>query len=276
MVMDVLHLIGQETRRRGYSPRTAKAYCYCVCGFMGWLKKEPRKATRGDIQGYIDYLLSKDVSGSTINLHLNAVKFLMQEILRKRILLRIRFSKIPKKLPVVLSKEEVKRLIDIIENPTHRLLVELMYSAGLRVSEAIALRAKDITLENNLGWVRHGKGGKDRFFLIADRIKEPLKSHMNTYCASENDWLFPGRKGRHIHIRSPQEIVKYAARKAGINKDAHCHTLRHSFATHLIEDGHSIMAVQQLLGHSDPNTTIVYIHIASPKMLGVKSPYDSP
>lgn len=274
--MDVLYLIERETRRRGYSPRTTETYICCVRKFMKWAKKEPRRITRQDIQEYIDRLVDRNRSGSTINVYVNAIKFLMQDILGKRVFLRVKFSKVPKRLPAVLSKDEVRRLIDAIENPTHKLMIELMYSAGLRVSELVHLRAKDIFFDNNLGWVRKGKGGKDRLFIIAQRIKEKLKGHIEKNCPSPDSWVFPGRKGRSLSIRVPQETVKEAARKTGISrvKEIHCHTLRHSFATHLIENGNSVMAVQQLLGHSDPDTTMVYVHIASPNMIQVKSPYD--
>lgn len=273
--MDALYLIEQETKRRGYSPRTTETYCGCVRKFMKWVKKEPRKVTRRDIQDFIDRLVDRNRSGSTINVYVNALKFLMEEILGKRILLRIRYSKVPRRLPAVLTRAEVLRLIGSVENPVHKLIVELMYSAGLRVSEVVYLRAKDIVFDNNIGWVRKGKGRKDRLFIIAQRIKERLKEHIEKNCSSPDSWLFSGKKGRPLSIRVPQEIVKSAAKKAGLCKEIHCHTLRHSFATHLIEQGHSLLAIQQLLGHSDAGTTMVYIHIASPNMLDVKSPYDT-
>lgn len=274
--MDVLYLIEGETKRRGYSPRTTETYCGCVHKFMRWAKKEPRRITRQDIQQYIDRLVDKNRSGSTINVYVNALKFLMQEILGKRILLRIKYSRVPKRLPAVLSKDEVRRLIEAIENPEHRLMIELMYSAGLRLSELVHLKAKDIALDNCAGWVRKGKGGKDRLFIIAQRIKEKLKRHVEKNCPSPDSWVFAGRKGRHISIRVPQEIVKKAAKKSGISriKEVHCHTLRHSFATHIIENGYGLIALQNLLGHSDAETTMVYIHTAKPRIVDVKSPYD--
>ncbi|PIN85936.1 hypothetical protein COV19_07645 [Candidatus Woesearchaeota archaeon CG10_big_fil_rev_8_21_14_0_10_44_13] len=273
--MDVLYLIEQETKRRGYSPRTAETYCGCVRKFMRWVRKEPRKVTRRDIQGYIDRLVSRNAAGSTVNVYVNALRFLMEEILGKRILLRIRYSKVPKRLPAVLSKDEVKRLIAAVENPRHRLMIELMYSAGLRLNELTHLRAKDILIDDKVGWVRRGKGGKDRMFIIADKIKERLKEHISAGRLCGDSWVFPGRKGRPLSIRVPQEIVKSAAKRAGLGREVHCHTLRHSFATHLIEDGNNIMSVQHLLGHSDIDTTMVYIHVARPRMIDAKSPYDS-
>lgn len=274
MEIDVLYLIAKECKRRGYSDKTSQAYCYYTRIFMEWVKKEPRKVTRKDIQNFIDLLIEKNKSGSTINLYVNALKFLMEEILCKRILLRIKYSKTPKKLPIVLSKDEVLKLINSIENPFHKLMIELLYSAGLRVSELTHLKVQDLELERNFGWVRSGKGNKDRLFIIARCLNQKLREHISNKCKERDSWLFQGRKGRCIHQRSIQEIVKTASKKAGLSKNIHPHTLRHSFATHLIENNYDVMAVQNLLGHSSPETTMVYVHVASPRMIGVESPYD--
>lgn len=252
--MDVLYLIAKECRLRGYSDKTSQAYCYCVRRFMGWVGKEPRKVNRKYIQEFTDTLIEKNASGSTINVYVNALKFLMEEILGKRVLLRIKYSKVPKKLPVVLSKDEVLRLINSIENQIHKLMIEVMYSAGLRVSELVHLKLRDLELDRNFGWVRDRKGGKDRLFIIAKCLNSKIIEQIAKNCVSDKDcvdnnsWVFPGRNGRHIHQRSIQEIVRTAARKAGLDKGVHCHTLRHSFATHLIENNYDVMAVQNLLG----------------------------
>ncbi|MBU0535518.1 MAG: site-specific integrase [Nanoarchaeota archaeon] len=268
--MDVLYLIERECKRRGYSPRTISTYQACVQKFFCRVWKEPRRVTRGDIQAYVDHLVDSGAAGSTVNVYVNALRFLMQEILCKRILLRVKYSKVPKRLPVVLSKGEVVRLIDAISNPKHKLMIELMYSAGLRLSELCRLRPEDLELERCIGWVRRGKGSKDRMFIIAKRIVADIEE------VTGKGWVFEGRKSRHIDIRTPQEVVKKAVKKAGLKKkDVHCHTLRHSFATHLIEDGYDILTVQQLLGHSDIRTTSVYVHVAAPRLIDVKSPYDA-
>lgn len=241
---------------------------------MEWVKKEPRKVTKTDIQNYIDRIINQGASSSTVNSYINSLKFLMQEILSKRILLKIKYAKKPKKLPTVLSKEEINLLINAIENPTHKLIIELMYSAGLRLSELCNLKTKDIEPERGIGWVRAGKGQKDRLFIIASRIKEKLNQHIVINLLHKDDFLFKGRKGRAIHPRTPQKIVKDAAKKAGLLKDIHCHTLRHSFATHLIENGQAVMDVQYILGHTNSRTTMVYVHTASTRINNITSPYD--
>jgi site-specific recombinase XerD len=165
----------------------------------------------------------------------------------------------------------VVRLFDAIDNPTHRLVLELMYSAGLRVGELVELRRRDIDFENSIGWVRRGKGGKDRPFIIAKCISGRLRVHISAI--SPDSYVFAGRNG-HLTIRSVQEIVRHATKKAGIMKKVHPHSLRHSFATHLIENGYDVVAVQPLLGHSSAETTQVYVHMATPVKIGVRSPYD--
>ena len=270
--MDVIELIKKECLRRGLSRKTIITYCQCVKQFLRKCHKEPRKITKKDIKDYIDHLLEKDACGNTINVHLNSLKFLLEEILCKRILLKIKYSKTPKEMPTVLTKEEVIRLIKAIKNPRHKLMIELMYSAGLRLSELVKLKVTDLELSKNFGWVRHGKGNKDRPFILAENLKEKLKAHIKenklTY------YLFQGRNS-HIHQRTIQEIVKKAAEKAEIQKKTHPHTLRHSFATHLVENDYDVSQVQSLLGHGSPQTTMQYVHMASPKIISVQSPYDS-
>jgi len=268
--MDILYNLKREAFRRGLSPRTIKTYSQCVRQFMDFCKKDLKKATKKDVREYIDNLIDKGACGNTLNVHINAVKFALQEILNKRVMLKIRYSKTPKALPTVLSKNEVINLISKIENPKHRLVIELIYSAGLRVSEAVTLKAEDLDFERNIGWVRHGKGNKDRPFIIAECLAEKLRVQTNV----AKPYIFPGRNG-HLTPRSVQEIIKLAAKRAGIKKNVHPHTLRHSFATHLIENGHDVVTVQPLLGHSSAETTLAYVHIVNPTKIKVKSPYDN-
>ena len=274
-MMDFINLVTKEALRRGYSLKTIRAYVQCVRQFFRTCHKDPKSVTKKDIKSYIDILISRRASGNTINVHINALKFLLEDILGKKVLLRIRHPKTPKRLPVVLTKQEIIKLLDSVENPKHALVLKLMYSSGLRLSELVHLKRKDLELEKNLGWVRGGKGGKDRVFIIAEKIKGGLRQHIESNCDSPDSWIFKGNKGRHLSQRSVQEIIRSAARKAGIFKNVHPHTLRHSFATHLIEDGYDLASVQFLLGHTSIQTTMIYVHMSSPKMINVKSPLDS-
>jgi site-specific recombinase XerD len=189
-------------------------------------------------------------------------------------MINILYSKIPKALPIVLTKEEIVALINSISNAKHKLMVKLMYSAGLRVSELVHLKAENLEIENGYGWVRHGTGNKDRMFIIANSIKEELPLHISRECVSQDSYIFRGFRG-HITTSTVRAVIKNAVKNAKIAKHAHPHTLRHSFSTHLIENGSSVAEVQSLLGHSSAETTMVYLHMASPTMIGTKSPIDS-
>ena len=273
--MYVPDLIKKEGLRRGLSPRTIKTYCFCVNKFLKDCNKDIQKITKKDVTDYIDKLLEKDSAGNTINVYLNSIKFLMENILNKRLTYRIKYSKKPKRLPTVLTKEEVVKLFDVIENKKHKLMIMLLYSAGLRVSELVNLKVEDFEFSKNHGWVRKGKGNKDRYFVIANKLNEKLQSFVDGNNLKYNSYLFKGNKKQHISSKTIGKIIKDATKNAKINKNVHSHTLRHSFATHLIEDGYSVSDVQSLLGHSSPETTMIYVHMASPKMINVKSPLDS-
>ena len=271
--MDLIELMKKEMLRRKYSFRTIKAYRDCLNKFLLFCKKEPRKITKKDIKDYLDNLQERNKTGSTINIHLNALKFAMEEILNKNFMVRIKYSKTPKTLPTVLTKEETVKLIDSIENERHRLMIKLMYSAGLRVSELVNLKIIDLDLEKNYGWVRHGKGNKDRILIIAESIKEELLNYVKDNKLESENYLFESHNG-HISARTIQVIIKKASKKAKIIKDVHAHTLRHSFSTHLIEDGYDIISLQSLLGHNSAQTTMQYVHMATHRLISVKSPID--
>src|SRR3989339_361260 len=272
--MDISELIRKEALRRGLSHKTIRTYRQCVRKFFNWCRKEPHEIKKADIKEYLDLLIEKGACGNTINVNLNALRFLYCQILNKRLMINIRFSKTPKTLPIVLTKEEVIRLIKAINNPKHKLMTKLIYSAGLRVSELVNLKAEHLDIANSYGWVRRGKGNKDRMFVIADTLKKELVEHIFRECPYSSSYLFKGFNG-HISTATIRAIISKAAKNAGISKNIHPHTLRHSFSTHLIENGYSLTEVQSLLGHKSPETSMIYIHLATPRMLNVKSPLDS-
>ncbi|MFH0869973.1 MAG: tyrosine-type recombinase/integrase, partial [archaeon] len=187
-------------------------------------------------------------------------------------------SKLAKRLPEVLSQEEVVRLFQAIQNPKHSLMVRLMYSAGLRISELVNLRVKDLEFGKGYGWVRKGKGGKDRLFVLSEKVGAELKDFILSENRCPDDYVFIGRRGhfgqRHLTTRAVYAIVRRASNSAGFGRRVHPHTLRHSFATHLIENGNDLVRVQSIMGHSSPDTTMVYVHMASPELLSIRSPYD--
>jgi site-specific recombinase XerD len=263
----------KEAQRRGLSPRTIKTYTYCINRFLRVNRNKELKAiTKEEVKDYLDQFLH---CSNTLNVNLNAIKFFFEEVLHKKLTININFSKTPKTLPEFLTKEETATFLQAITNPKHRLMIELMYGTGMRVSELVNLKVKDLSFDNNYGWIRHGKGNKDRMFIIPLRLKEQLKQLIITQNLSAQDWLFSGQSGNHYSVSSIQMIVKQAKKAAKLDKNIHPHTLRHSFATHIVQNGYTVMELQPLLGHSKLETTMIYLHTASPNMLNVKSPLDS-
>jgi len=264
-------LIKECTRRR-YSERTIKTYLYCINRFLKFTGKTIDKISKKDVRLFLEHLSEKNRAGNTMNVYHMAIRFLFEDILNKRIWIDIKYSKVPEKLPIFLSKEEIKKLFGSIENSKHKIMIQLMYGAGLRVSELINLKKEDLELDNGYGFVRHGKGNKDRLFLIAENLKEDIKNLMMG--TQDSEYLFTSIQNKKYNIRTLQQIIKNATKKAGITKKVSCHTLRHSFATHLVENGNSISEIQALLGHKSPETTFIYLH-SSGKMVNTKSPFDS-
>lgn len=272
--VDWVAAVRRECLRRRYSERTIKTYTCCISRFLKFAGKTLDRISKVDVRLFLEHLSAKERTGNTMNVYHMAIRFLFEQVLDKRMWIDIKYSKIPEKLPVVLTKEEVRNLFNAIENEKHRLMIELMYSAGLRVSELINLQVRDLEIEKGFGFVRSGKGSKDRVFILADKLKDKLKNLIKNENLSKDYFLFSSNRRKKYHMRSLQQIIKDAARKTKLSKKISCHTLRHSFATHLIESSHSISEVQALLGHKSPETTQVYLHTASPNMIKIKSPLD--
>lgn len=274
--MDIIELMKKEMFRRKYSLRTIKTYLYCINKFLIFSKKEIKKITKHDAIHYLNKLTEKNYSGSTINVYLQSIKFMLEEVMhRRKTFYNVKFSKTPKKLPEVLTQEEIIRFVNCIKNKKHKLIMKLMYSAGLRSSELVHLKVNDLEFENNHGWVRKGKGNKDRLFIIANTINKELQEYIKDNNLEQDSFLFKGYKYQHISQKSIYMIVKKTAKKAKIMKKISPHTFRHSYATHLIENGYDVYSIQSLLGHNSAQTTKIYVHMASPKMINVKSPLDS-
>lgn len=270
MTLDVLYNMKREMLRRKLSPRTVKTYLQYVKIFLLANKdKHPKEFSKKDVREFLYKMEERDVSGSTLNVVHNSLRFMMIDVLHKACYLKIRYAKTPIRKPEYLRKEEIRQILDVITNEKHKLLLSLMYGAGLRVREVTRLKTTDFSFEENIGWVYGGKGNKDRPFIIPQKIKQELQKT----CEKETYWLFPGRKGA-LTIKSVQELVKKAGLKAKIKKHIHPHMFRHSFTTHLLETGLDVNSVQSLLGHIRPETTLGYSHTIKPKMIAVKSPLD--
>lgn len=274
MLTNIIYSMKKEMLRRRLSNRTIESYVFCVKRFLKRFDKDPRKITKREVKEFLGELIERNKAGSTLNVYLSAIRFLMEDVLRRNLHLDFKYSRRPKNLPVFLTRDELKRLFDVIKNPKHKLMIELMYSAGLRVSELLHLRVRNFEFEMGFGWIRKGKGNKDRPFIIAEKLKQEMEEYIRENNLLADDLLFSRNNVLPLHARSVQEIVKKAAKRAGIRKNVHPHTLRHSFATHLVEDGYTLTDVQRLLGHKSIQTTMVYSHTADPKLLDVKSPFD--
>jgi site-specific recombinase XerD len=276
MALDAALAIRRECERRGYSERTVESYTSCVLKFIEFSGKSIDKLGKQDALNFLLYLKEeKKVAGNTIKVYHMAIRFFLEDILRKNMKLNIKYSRRPEKLPEFLTKEEVKLLINAIVNNKHRLMIEVLYGGGLRVSELLNLRVKDLLIDNGYGFIRQGKGRKDRIFVLSKVCVDKIKNLIEMEKLSESDFLFLTNRHEQYSVRSVQEIVKHAVFYAGIKKEVHPHTLRHSFATHLIQNGCSLTEVQAMLGHKSPETSMIYVHMASPSMINIKSPLDN-
>jgi integron integrase len=304
-------------RARRYSRRTEQAYVDWVRRFILFhSKRHPRELGEDEIVEFLSHLaVKRKVSPSTQNQAFCALLFLYQQFLERklgRLDSALRASK-PARLPVVLSREEVRAVLAHIR-PPYRLMLELVYGSGLRLLECLRLRIKDIDFDYGRIIVRDGKGMKDRVTMLPGRLRRQLKEHLahakavherdlqlgfgsvylpdalgRKYPNAHRSWIwqyvFPAGKrsidpvsGRvqrhHLLEKNLQNAVAHAVQAAGITKPASCHTFRHSFATHLLEDGYDIRTVQELLGHKDVSTTMIYTHVLNKPGIGVKSPLD--
>jgi site-specific recombinase XerD len=263
-----------ELRSRKYSPKTLESYIYYNRAFCRNMQKRPEDIDSEDIKVYLAYLDKiRDLSTSSVNLAISAIKFFYYNVLKKDIAQEQYRPRHDKHLPMVLSKAEIKRLLGYEKNPKHRLLLMLAYSSGLRVSEVVVLKRDHIDLQRKTLLVQLGKGRKDRYTLLSDRAA----GFIEDYCAlyTIDGWLFPGQStSHHLSVRSAQNIFEKALKNAGIQKPVSIHSLRHTFATHLLESGTDIKYIQALLGHASLRTTARYTHIARRSLFRIKSPLD--
>jgi len=236
-------------------------------------KKNPEDMTEDDVKKYIAEKLDKNSSSSVI-LFLSALKYAYSNILKKDMTINIKRPKREKRFPTVLTKDEIKKLFEVLGTKKSKLMVSLMYACGMRVSELTNLKIENFDFEERIGYIRQAKGKKDRIFNIPSFLFRDLKRQAEKQNSENKEYLFTGLKGK-LSSRNLQKIVSRAAQRAGIKKDVHCHTLRHSFATHLLENNTDIRKIQELLGHADLSTTQIYTHISTEELKKIKSPIDS-
>ena len=314
-------LLGQMhnvLRRKHYSPHTEERYVYWVRHFIRFHGgRHPRMLGKPEIEAYLDHLAKElHVAAATQNQALNAIVFLYKAILGQSLEFRLDYlrARRPKRLPTVLSREEVLRVLGALYG-RNRLVAQIMYGSGLRLGEAVRLRVKDLDPARLQVTVRQGKGGKDRVTVLPSSLVEPLQSHLvwvrrlhqadlakgfgsarlpdaldRKLPSASTEWIwqfvFPSARisvdprggalrRHHISRNAVQRNLAHAARMAGVDKRVTPHVLRHSFATHLLENGYDIRTVQELLGHKDVKTTMIYTHVLNRGGLAVRSPLDA-
>ena len=259
-----------------YSQNTVKTYCSCLLKFKGHFKgKDIDSLSKEEIKSFLLHLIQeKKVSPSTQNQYINAIKFYYERVLgQEKMVFCIERPKKTKSLPKVISKNEVTRLIDQIHNLKHRAIVCLIYSSGLRMGEVLSLSLKDIHSKRGVICVRRGKGKKDRISILSPKILSLLREYVTVY--RPNTYLFEGTKNKKYSSTSVNKIIQRATKKAQIKSNVTAHVLRHSFATHLLEQGTDLRYIQELLGHNSSKTTEIYTHITKKGFENLKSPFDS-
>lgn len=269
-IKELLKKIENELKLGGYSPKTIKSYTLCLKNYFQYAKTIQKNPEIDQIKKYLLLKQEKGQSGQTINLYLNAIKYFYQEIAKSNITIDLRFSKTSKKLPTILSRKEIQTILDSIENLKHRLLISLSYSAGLRVSEVVSLKIKDIDFEEMTIHIRQGKGKKDRISILSEKLSAELSKLISQ--KEKNELVFESERGGKLSTRTAQKIFEQSLKKSNIKKDASFHCLRHSFATHLLENGTDVRYVQELLGHANIRTTQIYTQVTNPKLKNIKSP----
>jgi len=253
----------EDLRVRNYSPRTLDTYVRCVAAFAKHFGRSPSDLGAEHVRQWQVHLVEgKKASASARNQHAAALRFLYSVTLEQKIPFeQIPYARPGKKLPVVPSPTELGRLFAAVANLKHRTVLFTLYAAGLRLSEGLSLRIADIDGQRGLIRVRAGKGNKDRYTILSPTLLEAQRAYWRAY--RPKGWLFPGQEAREpLTANTIQRVCIRAREKAGITKPISAHTLRHSFATHLLESGTDLRTIQQLLGHTSLSTTSIYLHVA--------------
>lgn len=264
----------QELLIAGYSPRTIKMYTLYLEDFLQHAKKEPKDVGREDIVAFMASMKERGNSNATLGLAHAALKYFFKDYLKMNVLEDVKVPKKAKALPTILTKDEVKGLLHGAKPGRNRLLLQFIYSTGVRVSEAVNMKVEDTNFKERIGKVKLGKGAKDRVIILSKNWCLMAKKYVERKKV-KSSFLFSKKNGKPITADTIQRIVRKAKAQAGITKDVTVHTLRHCFATHLLEAGENIRNIQELLGHSNLNTTQIYTHVSTEQLKKVQSPFDN-
>jgi site-specific recombinase XerD len=270
----IISKLENELRLRGLSKETIKAYLGHISRYFDYYPSKKLPFRKDLIEEYLlDLLKNKNYSSSYVNQAVSAIKFTLKNVTNNNIEIELARPKKEKRLPEILSQSEVIAILNALNNEKHRAILFIIYSAGLRLSEAVSLKVSDIDSQRMLIHVVQGKGKKDRYTTLSEVALKELRNYAKKY--KPETWLFPGQKpGECITKRTVQRIFENAKEKAGILKNVSVHSLRHSFATHLLEGGIDLRYIQELLGHTNVKTTEIYTHVTRKNIQNIVSPLD--
>ena len=264
----------QEIMIAGYSKRTISMYEMYVKAFLKQLKRPAVQAERENIIEFMAGMKERNNSNATLSLALSSLKFFYHNFLHKKIIEDIKVPKKAKKLPVVLTRDELKELFKATKAGRNRIILEFLYSTGCRVSEATSIKTDDLEFSEGIARVKGGKGNKDRLIVLSKEWMSEAKKYLKRK-KIKSEFLFSKKNGKPISADTIQRMIKKAAKKAGITKEVTPHKLRHSFGTHLLENGENIRKIQELLGHTNLSTTQIYTSVTTDELKKVTSPFDA-
>ncbi len=274
------HAMLEELQRRNYAKTTVDAYIHAVEQFSKHFKRPPDRLTLDHLRTYQAYLLRERKLGPrTVRLHVAALRFFFVKTLRRRYVLDdTPYPKAPRRLPMILTLEEVQRLIESARTLTERTMLMVLYSTGMRNAEMRSLQVRDIDSRSMLIHIQHGKGGRDRYVPLSAILLETLRVYWRWM--KPKTWLFPGtiagwRADKPITPKVVWDACRTAAERAGIERRVSAHTLRHSYATHLLEGGADLRTIQLLLGHVKLEHTVLYLHLSRRHLQAVANPLDA-
>lgn len=267
----------EELNVMGYSQKTIETYLTYLKGFSERLCKDLRLATSDDVVSFLSYLkLEKQESQATLSLALSAIKHFYKEFLKQNLNIDIKLPKKAKKIPVVLTSKEISELIASTSNQRNKLIIEFLFSTGVRVSECVNMKLSSLNFEEYTGIVISGKGNKDRVIILSKNWVEEYKKYLGEREKNlKSDYVFCSKTGSPLSVDTIQKFLKVSAKKAGLAKKISPHKLRHSFATSLLESDVNIRYIQQLLGHANLNTTQIYTKVNTNKLKEIKNPLDN-
>jgi len=266
----LIEIITNEMKLRNYSLETIKSYVSAVRNLYNYYNKPPRDLNYEELKKFLLFKAEQGSAPQTLSLYANAINFVYLQIYKRKNFEKIRHPKKSKKLPVVLSRDEIELIFYSTTNDKHRAMLKLAYASGLRVSEVVSLKVQDIDFDRDCIHIKGAKGKKDRITILPEKLITILKKYI--IGRGINEYIFESERGGKLTTATPQKIFAKCLSRSGIKKKASFHSLRHSFATHLLENGTDLRYVQTILGHANIRTTQLYTQVSNQNIKNIKSP----